>query len=107
MVVGGSGGSRIISAVAQTVIRSLLFNQTVKEAVDAPRFHNQFLPHITKYEESVPESIIHTLKTQYYHTLLPIEEQCSYVQALVVADNGLIHGNSDFRRKIAKYPTGY
>ncbi|EPB68625.1 hypothetical protein ANCCEY_12283 [Ancylostoma ceylanicum] len=30
MVVGASGGSFIISATAQTVIRTMLFNQTVK-----------------------------------------------------------------------------
>ena len=28
--------------------------QTLKEAVDAPRFHNQFLPHTTEYERSIP-----------------------------------------------------
>ncbi|TKR89321.1 hypothetical protein L596_013446 [Steinernema carpocapsae] len=54
MVIGGSGGSMIISSVAQTVIRNLLFNQTVKEAVDAPRLHNQYLPYMTQYEESYP-----------------------------------------------------
>uniref|UniRef100_A0A915NY36 Gamma-glutamyltransferase n=1 Tax=Meloidogyne floridensis TaxID=298350 RepID=A0A915NY36_9BILA len=47
MAIGASGGSRIISAIAQTVIRALLFNQTVKDSVDAPRFHNQFIPHVT------------------------------------------------------------
>uniref|UniRef100_A0A914DRB7 Gamma-glutamyltranspeptidase 1 n=1 Tax=Acrobeloides nanus TaxID=290746 RepID=A0A914DRB7_9BILA len=55
MVVGGSGGSRIISAVAQTVIRAMIFNQTVKEAVDAPRLHNQYMPYVTEYETTSPE----------------------------------------------------
>lgn len=54
MVVGASGGSRIISAIAQTVIRALVFNQTVKEAVDSPRIHNQFAPFITEYEDKMP-----------------------------------------------------
>lgn len=54
MVVGASGGSRIISAVAQVVIRALIFNQTVKESVDAPRIHNQFAPFITEYEDKIP-----------------------------------------------------
>lgn len=54
MVVGASGGSRIISAVAQVVVRALIFNQTVKESVDAPRIHNQFAPFITEYEDKIP-----------------------------------------------------
>ena len=107
MVVGASGGSRIISAVAQTVIRSLLFNQTVKEAVDSPRFHNQFLPNVTEYESSVPRTIITTLKNQYHQLFSPVQKQSSVVQALVVMDDGFIHGNSDFRRKTSTYPAGY
>lgn len=58
MVVGASGGSRIISAIAQTVIRALIFKQTIKQAVDAPRFHNQFIPHITEYETGIPKVFI-------------------------------------------------
>jgi len=107
MAVGASGGSRIISAVAQTVIRSMLFNQTVKEAVDAPRFHNQFLPNVTEYESSVPRTIINTLKNQYHQIFSPVQKQSSVVQALIVMDDGFIHGNSDFRRKTATYPAGY
>uniref|UniRef100_A0A7E4W5H0 Gamma-glutamyltranspeptidase 1 n=1 Tax=Panagrellus redivivus TaxID=6233 RepID=A0A7E4W5H0_PANRE len=107
MVVGASGGSRIISAVAQTVIRTLLFNQTVKEAVDAPRFHNQFLPNVTEYESSAPKAIVNALTTQYHQSFSPVAKQASVVQALVVKEDGFIHGNSDFRRKTATYPAGY
>lgn len=107
MVVGASGGSRIISAVAQTVIRAMLFNQTVKEAIDAPRFHNQYMPNETEYEKTVPKILISTLKTQYHQIFKPVEKQASVVQALVVMDDGYIHGNSDFRRKTSTYPAGY
>lgn len=57
MVIGASGGSYIISAVAQASVLSLIFNETIKEAVDWPRFHNQFLPPRTLYESSIPQVI--------------------------------------------------
>ena len=107
MVVGASGGSRIISAVAQTIIRAMLFNQTVKEAVDAPRFHNQFIPNVTEYETTAPKTIAQALKDQFHQSLAPVSKQASVVQALTVMEDGFIHGNSDFRRKTAAYPTGY
>nr|CAD2157868.1 unnamed protein product [Meloidogyne enterolobii] len=100
MAIGASGGSRIISAIAQTVIRALLFNQTVKDSVDAPRFHNQFIPHVTY------QIIKHLVKTRHQN-MTSIEKQASVVQALILMDDGFIHGNSDFRRKTATYPAGY
>uniref|UniRef100_A0AC35FFY0 Gamma-glutamyltransferase n=1 Tax=Panagrolaimus sp. PS1159 TaxID=55785 RepID=A0AC35FFY0_9BILA len=107
MVVGGSGGSRIISAVAQTIIRSQIFHQNIKEAVDAPRFHNQFIPNITEYETTIPASIIESLESQYLQTFTPISIQESVIQAITVEDDGLIHANSDFRRRTAANPAGY
>lgn len=108
LAIGASGGSRIISAVAQAVIRTILFNQTVKEAIDAPRIHNQFLPPLTEYEHTVPHQIIAALMKEHgQKNMTSIEKQASVVQALLVSDDGYIHGNSDFRRKTSTYPTGY
>lgn len=106
MVVGASGGSYIISSVAQTIIRSLLFNQTVKAAVDAPRFHNQYLPETTETEKEMPQKLRDVLVEQYGQNFTVVDRQKSVVQALVEND-GFIDGNSDFRRKTATYPTGF
>jgi gamma-glutamyltranspeptidase / glutathione hydrolase / leukotriene-C4 hydrolase len=54
-VIGASGGSKIISAMAKPIIRVLCFNETLKEAIDAPTLHNQFTPDITQFEETVPK----------------------------------------------------
>uniref|UniRef100_A0A0K0FYS7 Gamma-glutamyltranspeptidase 1 n=1 Tax=Strongyloides venezuelensis TaxID=75913 RepID=A0A0K0FYS7_STRVS len=107
MVVGASGGSFIISATAQVIIRNMLFNQTVKEAVDAPRFHNQYLPYLTAYEYSSPNKLIEILEKEFKQNMSGLEKQASVVQVLKREDDGYIYGNSDFRRKIATYPTGY
>jgi len=50
MVVGTPGGSRIITAVLHTMINVIDYGMNVQEAVDAPRFHQQWLPEATNVE---------------------------------------------------------
>ena len=50
MVLGTPGGSRIITAVLQTIIHAVDYGMNVQEAVDAPRFHHQWLPDLTNAE---------------------------------------------------------
>jgi gamma-glutamyltranspeptidase/glutathione hydrolase len=50
MVVGTPGGSRIITAVLHTIINVIDYGMTIQEAVDAPRFHQQWLPETTNLE---------------------------------------------------------
>jgi len=50
MVVGTPGGSRIPSAVIETISNMIDFGMTVTEAVDAPRIHHQWLPDEIGYE---------------------------------------------------------
>ncbi len=50
LVLGTPGGSRIITAVLQTIIHAIDYDMTVQEAVDAPRFHQQWLPDVTNVE---------------------------------------------------------
>lgn len=50
MVVGTPGGSRIITAVLHTMINMIDYGMNVQEAVDAPRFHQQWLPEATNLE---------------------------------------------------------
>ena len=50
MVVGTPGGSRIITAVLNTMINMIDYGMNVQEAVDAPRFHQQWLPEPTNLE---------------------------------------------------------
>ena len=50
MVVGTPGGSRIPSAVLETISNMIDFDMTVTEAVSAPRIHHQWLPDEVGYE---------------------------------------------------------
>ena len=50
IVVGTPGGSRIITAVLHTLLNVIDYGMNVQEAVDAPRFHQQWLPDVTNME---------------------------------------------------------
>lgn len=50
MVVGTPGGSRIITVVLHTILNTVDYGMNLQEAVDAPRFHQQWLPEATNFE---------------------------------------------------------
>ncbi len=50
MVLGTPGGSRIITAVLHAIVNVIDYGMNVQEAVDAPRFHQQWLPETTNVE---------------------------------------------------------
>ncbi|MFM2065460.1 MAG: hypothetical protein RLZZ584_369 [Pseudomonadota bacterium] len=50
LILGTPGGSRIITAVLHTILNVIDYGMTIQEAVDAPRFHQQWLPETTNVE---------------------------------------------------------
>ncbi|QAY86999.1 gamma-glutamyltransferase [Pseudomonas arsenicoxydans] len=50
MVVGTPGGSRIITATLLTMLNVIDYGMNIQEAVDAPRFHQQWMPEETNLE---------------------------------------------------------
>lgn len=50
MVVGTPGGSRIITSVIHALLNVIDYGMNIQEAVDAPRFHQQWLPEATNLE---------------------------------------------------------
>jgi gamma-glutamyltranspeptidase/glutathione hydrolase len=51
MVLGTPGGSRIITAVLHSLVNAVDYGMNVQEAVDAPRFHQQWMPEATNLED--------------------------------------------------------
>lgn len=50
IIVGTPGGSQIITAVVHTLLNVIDYGMNIQEAVDAPRFHQQWLPDATNVE---------------------------------------------------------
>lgn len=50
MVTGSPGGRTIINTVLQTIVNVIDHGMNVQEAIDAPRFHHQWLPDRINYE---------------------------------------------------------
>jgi gamma-glutamyltranspeptidase/glutathione hydrolase len=61
LIVGTPGGSTIITSVLQTILNVYEFDMSVQEAVNAPRFHHQWLPDVVIFEEG----IVDKRKTQF------------------------------------------
>ena len=73
LTVGAAGGSRIITAVLQTIISVLDHDLTVDKAIDTPRTHSQWLPDQIFYEkDSFNEKTIKELQ-ELNHTLKLVE----------------------------------
>ena len=67
MVVGTPGGSTIITSVFQILMNVYEFGLTLEEAVQAPRFHHQWLPDEVILEpEQFPKNLIQNLVKKGY-----------------------------------------
>ncbi len=64
LVTGSPGGRTIINTVHQIVLNVTAFGMDARQAVDAPRFHSQWLPDQADFEAgAIPEATVTALKT--------------------------------------------
>ena len=72
-VVGASGGTKIITAVAQTLFRVLYLGDNIKQAVDARRFHHQLFPMNLNYEDGITTVILNYKYFQIPNIKIPVD----------------------------------
>ncbi|MDG2343546.1 MAG: gamma-glutamyltransferase [Flavobacteriales bacterium] len=97
MVVGTPGGSTIITGVFQTILNVIEFNMTMDEAVEAPRFHHQWLPDQIKIEKSLSkDSNLCNQLMNLGHKLKPVGSM-NRVDAILIDDDGILQGGADSR----------
>jgi gamma-glutamyltranspeptidase/glutathione hydrolase len=98
MVVGTPGGSTIITAVAQTILNVYEFNLSMQDAVNAPRFHHQWLPDQVIFEPNgFSPNLIENLKSKGYIINEKRTPIIGKVDAIRVLSNGELEGGADKR----------
>jgi len=97
-IAGASGGTKIITAVAQVLLRTLYLGQNVQQAVDEPRFHHQLLPMELWYEEGCSKLQVKELARKG-HEMTFFPTGGSAVQAILVdQDTGITTATADYRK---------
>ena len=104
LVIGASGGPRIISAVLQTVLRVIAYGENLFAAVAQPRWHHQLLPKTLQTEEwsggklnfQFPDSLIRALERRGH--AVTSTDWGAVVQGIEMDETGTIHAVSDPRK---------
>jgi gamma-glutamyltranspeptidase/glutathione hydrolase len=95
LILGSPGGSRIITAVLQTILNVTVHNMNIQKAVSAPRVHSQWLPDVIMAESY---SIIKDVETSLInkgHKILPYKN-VGDVNAILINEDGYF-GGTDIR----------
>lgn len=98
MSVGSPGGSTIITSVLQTILNVYEFKMGMQDAVNAPRFHHQWLPDVVTFE---PKGFDSLLLNQLQEKGYLIKQENSVilgkVDAILRLPNGKLEGGADYR----------
>ena len=106
MVVGTPGGSRIITATLLTILNVIDYKMNIQEAVDAPRFHQQWMPQATNLETFAVSPDTRKLLESWGHTFAGPQD-ANHVAAILVGapaldvkpvGNNRFYGANDPRR---------
>jgi gamma-glutamyltranspeptidase / glutathione hydrolase len=74
LVLGSPGSSKIITTVANVLMGVIDYGMNIQEAVNAPRFHNQWLPDILNVERWFSPDTVQALQKMGYHVQIGLHD---------------------------------
>jgi len=95
LVVGTPGGTTIITSVFQTLVNIIDFNLSTEEAVNAPKFHHQWLPDTLFIEKGFPDSVLTSLHNMGYKTV--VRNSIGRTEVIKILPSGTIEAVADGR----------
>jgi len=99
LVLGSPGGAKIITAVLQVLVNFIDHDMSLQEAVDAPRFHHQWMPdRITHEFRAFPRDVRLALEARE-HQLEQAPRPLGNVNAIGLDAEGRWLGAADPRRR--------
>lgn len=96
MVLGSPGGSTIITSVFQVLLNVIEFDMDMQSAVDAGRFHHQWMPDEIAYEKDRFDTIMLKSLEKMGHSL-KVRNSIGRVDAIRILPGRLYQGGADKR----------
>jgi gamma-glutamyltranspeptidase / glutathione hydrolase len=75
MVLGSPGSSKIITTVANVLMGVVDYGMNIQEAVNAPRFHNQWMPDVVNVEKWFSPDTLNLLRSMGYKIQIGLGEE--------------------------------
>ena len=99
MVTGSPGGRTIINTVLQTIVNVVDFGMNIQEAVDAPRFHHQWLPDLMSHERNGLSPDTHEILEGLGHRIIERAMQGAAQAIRYDPRDDILEGAPDRRRE--------
>jgi gamma-glutamyltranspeptidase/glutathione hydrolase len=100
MVTGSPGGRTIINTVMEIVLNGLTFGMDARQAVDAPRFHHQWLPDEVTFERNaIPDSTTQRLEAMGHKLRFGGQQGDGHT---IILRDGVAYGANDRRSADSK-----
>ncbi|KAG0015910.1 hypothetical protein BGZ81_011477 [Podila clonocystis] len=99
MSLGGSGGSRILTAVVLTMLRVYNYDLNIMEAIENPRVHHQLMPNVVDVESGYSASEMAFLTSRGHNvTMFDIRLAKAEIQGVMRESDGYVYAASDTRK---------